>query len=198
VPHRPGGSGVRQCGLLQPAGGQRGNLTGANPVDRGKAGSKLHVAGDARGLPISVLVSAANANDVTMFEAVVDDIPPIRTPSGRRRRRPGRSTRGSPGACSSLASALVLMSHRGSGGVIATVPGHGSRQPGVGLWRVWADVAMIGSRGGRWRGPRTSTASMGRPSPAWSASWPWSPATGTRPRTSCRRRWPGRRRGGPG
>jgi transposase len=64
-------------------------LTGANPVDRGKAGSKLHVAGDAGGLPISVLVSGANANDATMFEAVVDDIPPIRMPSGRRRRRPG-------------------------------------------------------------------------------------------------------------
>jgi transposase len=64
-------------------------LTGANPVDRGKAGSKLHVAGDAGGLPISVLVSGANANDATMFEAVVDDILPIRMPSGRRRRRPG-------------------------------------------------------------------------------------------------------------
>jgi transposase len=47
------------------------------------------VAGDGGGLPISVLVSAANANDSTMFEAVVDDIPPIRMPSGRRRRRPG-------------------------------------------------------------------------------------------------------------
>jgi hypothetical protein len=33
-------------------------------------------------------VSAANANDATMFEAVLEDIPPIRMPSGRRRRRP--------------------------------------------------------------------------------------------------------------
>jgi transposase len=41
-------------------------------------------------LPLSVVVSAANANDSTMFEAVLDDIPPIRMPSGRRRRRPGR------------------------------------------------------------------------------------------------------------
>jgi transposase len=65
-------------------------LTGANPVDRGKAGSKLHVAGDASGLPLSVVVSAANANDSTMLEAVLDDIPPIRMPSGRRRRRPGK------------------------------------------------------------------------------------------------------------
>jgi hypothetical protein len=43
-----------------------GNLTGANPTDRGKAGSKLHVAREAGGLPLSVVVSAANANDSTM------------------------------------------------------------------------------------------------------------------------------------
>jgi hypothetical protein len=47
------------------------------------------VAGDGGGLPISVVLSAANANDATMLEAVVDDIPPIRMLSGRRRRRPG-------------------------------------------------------------------------------------------------------------
>jgi IS5 family transposase len=37
-----------------------------------------------------VTVSAANANDSTMFEAVLDDIPPIRMPTGRRRHRPGK------------------------------------------------------------------------------------------------------------
>jgi transposase len=36
-----------------------------------------------------VVLSAANANDSTMFEAVLDDIPPIRMPTGRRRCRPG-------------------------------------------------------------------------------------------------------------
>jgi transposase len=87
APRRPG---ARQRGLLQPTGGQRGDLTSANPVDRGKAGSKLHVAGDAGGLPLAVLVSAANANDSTMLEAVLDDIPAIRMPTGRRRRRPGK------------------------------------------------------------------------------------------------------------
>jgi transposase len=46
------------------------------------------VAGDLSGLPLAVIVSAANANDSTMFEAVLDDIPPIRMPTGRRRRRP--------------------------------------------------------------------------------------------------------------
>ena len=37
-----------------------------------------------------MIVSAANANDATMLEAVLDDILPIRMPSGRRRRRPGK------------------------------------------------------------------------------------------------------------
>jgi hypothetical protein len=36
------------------------------------------------------VVTAANIPDVTMLEGVVDDIPPIRTPSGRRRTRPGK------------------------------------------------------------------------------------------------------------
>jgi hypothetical protein len=71
-------------------GRSKGDLTGPNPVDRGKAGAKLHLAGERNGLPISVVLSAANANDSTMLEAVVDLIPPILMPTGRRRRRPGK------------------------------------------------------------------------------------------------------------
>jgi transposase len=62
---------------------------GANPVDRGKPGSKLHLVCDAGGLPLTAAVTAANVNDTTMFEAVLDDVPPVRTPSRRRRTRPG-------------------------------------------------------------------------------------------------------------
>jgi transposase len=36
------------------------------------------------------VVTAANVNDTTMFQAVVADIPPIRTPAGRRRTRPAK------------------------------------------------------------------------------------------------------------
>jgi IS5 family transposase len=61
---------------------------GANPVDRGKPGSKLHLVCDATGLPLTAAVTAANVNDTTMFQAVVDDVPAVRTPSGRRRTRP--------------------------------------------------------------------------------------------------------------
>ena len=37
-----------------------------------------------------MVLSAANANDATMFEAVLDDVPPVLMPTGRRRRRPGK------------------------------------------------------------------------------------------------------------
>jgi len=63
---------------------------GATPVDRGKPGTKLHLVGDGGGLPLTAVVTAANVNDTTMFQAVVEDIPPIRTPAGRRRTRPTR------------------------------------------------------------------------------------------------------------
>jgi hypothetical protein len=63
---------------------------GANPVDRGKPGSKLHLVCDGQGLPLAVAVTAANTNDSVAFEALLDDVPAVRTPSGRRRCRPGK------------------------------------------------------------------------------------------------------------
>jgi transposase len=66
-----------------------GDHVGANPVDRGKPGSKLHRVCDGGGLPLTAVVTAANVNDTTMFQAVLDDVPPVLTPSGRRHTRPG-------------------------------------------------------------------------------------------------------------
>jgi transposase len=63
---------------------------GANPVDRGKPGTKLHLVCDGGGLPLTAAVTAANVNDTIMFQAVVEDIPPVRTPAGRRRTRPAK------------------------------------------------------------------------------------------------------------
>ena len=48
---------------------------GANPVDRGKPGSKLHLVCDGGGLPLTVVVTAANVHDTTMLQAVLDDVP---------------------------------------------------------------------------------------------------------------------------
>jgi transposase len=64
----------------------RGDHVGANPVDRAKRGSKLHLAVEGTGLPLSLLVTGANTNDSLVFEALLDDLPPVRTPAGRRRR----------------------------------------------------------------------------------------------------------------
>jgi IS5 family transposase len=61
---------------------------GANPVDRGKPGSKLHLVCEGGGLPLTVVVTAANVADTTLFAAVLEDVPPMRAPSGRRRARP--------------------------------------------------------------------------------------------------------------
>jgi transposase len=68
----------------------RGDHTGANPVDRAKHGSKLHLAADGTGLPLSLLVTAANTNDSAVFEALLDDLPTVRTPTGGRRCRPAK------------------------------------------------------------------------------------------------------------
>jgi transposase len=67
-----------------------GDHVGASPVDRGKPGSKLHLVCDGSGLPLTAAVTAANVADVTMLAAVIDDLPPVRTPSGRRRVRPDK------------------------------------------------------------------------------------------------------------
>jgi transposase len=65
-----------------------GDDTGANAVDRAKPGSKLHLAVEATGLPLSLLVTVANTNDAVVFEALLEDLPTVRTPAGGRRCRP--------------------------------------------------------------------------------------------------------------
>ena len=62
---------------------------GANPVDRGKPGSKLHLVCEGGELPLTAIVTAANASYTTLFAAVLDDVAPIRTSARRRRTRPG-------------------------------------------------------------------------------------------------------------
>ncbi|HZU46379.1 MAG TPA: IS5 family transposase [Mycobacterium sp.] len=63
-------------------------LTGPNPVDRGKAGSKIHALSDRAGLPLAVGVSAANTHDNHALKPLVKAIPAIRSRRGPRRARP--------------------------------------------------------------------------------------------------------------
>lgn len=68
----------------------KGELTGPNPVDRGKRGSKIHLLTDRAGLPLSVGISAANTHDKLALEPLVRGIAPIRSRRGRRRCRPAK------------------------------------------------------------------------------------------------------------
>jgi hypothetical protein len=45
-----------------------GDLVGPNPTDRGKQGSKYHVAVTGDGVPVACAVTGANVNDTVLFE----------------------------------------------------------------------------------------------------------------------------------
>ncbi len=51
-----------------------GAATGPNPTDRGKSGSKRHHLVDGRGVPVSAVVTGANATDMKTNPAVLDGI----------------------------------------------------------------------------------------------------------------------------
>lgn len=56
------------------SGPKRGDETCLNPVDRGKPGSKISILCDRRGVPLTVLVSAANVPDAHLLVPLVDSI----------------------------------------------------------------------------------------------------------------------------
>lgn len=58
---------------------EKGELTGPNPVDRGKYGSKIHLVTERTGLPLSVGISGANLHDSQALIPLVKGIPPIRS-----------------------------------------------------------------------------------------------------------------------
>ena len=68
----------------------KGRKTGKNPTDRGKPGSKRHLVSDKGGVPLAVVLTAANIHDdSTIFEEAVDATEPIKGPGGGRpRKRP--------------------------------------------------------------------------------------------------------------
>jgi len=45
-----------------------GELTGPNPTDRAKTGTKYHIAVNEDGLPVACVATAANVNDTVVFE----------------------------------------------------------------------------------------------------------------------------------
>jgi len=94
APAAPGSGGQDRLGAGEPGFSQRarkkgGPKTGPNPTDRGKPGSKRHVVVEATGIPLLVMLTAANVHDSKVFEELVDGIGPIRNGRrGRPRKRP--------------------------------------------------------------------------------------------------------------
>jgi IS5 family transposase len=76
--------------LGEHAGHEKRDLTGPNPVDRGKYGSKIHMLTERTGLPLSIGISGANLHDSQALEPLVRGIAPVRSRRGPRRRRPAK------------------------------------------------------------------------------------------------------------
>jgi len=89
APPRPVGSGPRRRRQRLHPGAARGKKTGPNPTDRRKAGSKHHILTEARGIPLTAVLTSANRHDITQLLPLIDGIPPLRGCPGRPRRKPG-------------------------------------------------------------------------------------------------------------
>ncbi len=65
-------------------------MTGPNPTDRDKPGSKIHLSTGRNGVPLSLGVSGAHLHDSLGLQPLVRGIPPVRSRRGPRRRRPAK------------------------------------------------------------------------------------------------------------
>lgn len=83
-------AGLVPCGrrLQSRAGRERGLHIGPSPVDRGRTGSKHHLITDGYGIPLAVILTGGNRNDVTQLMPLLDAIPSVRGPVGHSRRKP--------------------------------------------------------------------------------------------------------------
>ena len=67
-------------------------MTGSNPTDRGKMGTKRHILTDKNGIPLSAFITPANRHDIKAVTDVIDNAVVKRPPlsystKGRRKQR---------------------------------------------------------------------------------------------------------------
>ena len=48
-------------------------MTGNNPTDRSKLGTKRHILTDKNGIPLSAVISPANTHDINLVSDMVDN-----------------------------------------------------------------------------------------------------------------------------
>jgi len=61
-------------------------MTGHNPTDRSKLGSKRHILTDKNGIPLSTFITSANTHDVTVATNTIDNIV-IKIPSSKSKHK---------------------------------------------------------------------------------------------------------------
>ena len=67
-------------------------MTGCNPTDRSKLGTKRHILTDKNGIPLSVVISSASTHDIKLVTDVIDNVvfkrssPSTKCNSSRKRR----------------------------------------------------------------------------------------------------------------
>jgi transposase len=49
-------------------------MTGNNPTDRSKLGTKRHILTDAKGIPLSAVISSASTHDIKLVTDVMDNV----------------------------------------------------------------------------------------------------------------------------
>ena len=64
-------------------------MTGNNPTDRSKLGTKRHILTDKKGIPLSAVISSASTHDIKLVTNVVDSIV-IKRPSPSKPKTGGR------------------------------------------------------------------------------------------------------------
>lgn len=62
-------------------------MTGNNPTDRSKLGTKRHILTDKEGIPLSVVISSASTHDINLVTDVVDNTVVKRRRIRRRKKR---------------------------------------------------------------------------------------------------------------
>ena len=60
-----------------------GAMTGNNPTDRSKVGTKRHILTDKKEIPISVVISSASTHDIKLVTDVVDNVV-VKRPSSNK------------------------------------------------------------------------------------------------------------------
>jgi hypothetical protein len=88
APARPTRYGARHCRQRLGPRHAGGKNTAPSPTDRRKLGNKHHLVVDAQGIPLAVILTGANCNDITQLDALIEAIPPILGKRGRPLRKP--------------------------------------------------------------------------------------------------------------